>query len=235
MQQTVTDGAKFLIIGTGRSGSSLLAAILASSGGNFGLPSLDDWNRRGGALEHPYVLNGYKWYSRTLRMKESLIPDQVARLCLKQCRKYLQKNFEIADYVKSSRLVWLVDEANKLTNSIGVIGIYRKFSGYLVSQYRKSGGSYQQLKDMWTDVNATVLLQAHTYPFAFVSYEELVDLTKTNWAVRVSQLTGLSAEEILSNRKALIKPAESPRIDTFEDETTRSLYDALCNFHRNTS
>ena len=55
------DKPKFLIVGIGRSGSSLLAAILAKSGGNFGLPSLDDWDRRDGVLEHPYVLNAYKW------------------------------------------------------------------------------------------------------------------------------------------------------------------------------
>ena len=133
--------------------------------------------------------------------------------------------------MKSSRLVWLVDEANKLTSSIGVIGIYRKFSGYLVSRYRKSGGNYRKGKDIWTDINGTVLLQAHTYPFAFVSYEELVDLAETTWAESLGQLTGIPTEEILTNRKALIKPT-GPSFDTFEDENTRSLYDALRNFQR---
>ena len=155
-----------------------------------------------------------------------------ATFCLKQCRAYLQKNFEIADYVKSSRLVWLVDEAKELTSSIGVIGIYRKFSGYRLSQYRKSGGSYRKWKDTWSDVNATVLLQAHTYPSAFVSYEELVDIAETSWAGRVHQLTGIPEEQILTHRKELIKPRESPRIDTFEDEDTRNLYHALRNFQR---
>ena len=182
------------------------------------------------------MLGAYKWYSRATRIKTLLIPDQVARLCLKQCRRYLQKNFEIADYVKSSQSVWLVEEANKLTGSIGVIGIYRKFSDYLVSQYRKSGGSYRKWKDIWIDVNATatatatVLLQAHIYPFAFVSYEELVDIKERGWAERVHQLTGLPAEKILTDRKELIKPADGPSIDTFDDEDTRRLYNALRNF-----
>ncbi len=231
MRQTVPDKTKYLIVGTGRNGSSLLAAIIARSGGNLGLPALDHWERKGGVLEHPYVHNAYKWYSRAARVKELLIPNRVAKLCLKQCRKYLRRNFEIADYVKSSRLVWLVDEANKLTGSIGVIGIYRKFSDHLVSRYRGSGGSYRKWKNMWVDINSTALLQAHTYPFAFVSYEELVDLAETAWAERLGRLTGIPTEEILTNRKALIKPA-GPSFDTFEDETTRSLYDALRNFQR---
>ena len=124
------------------------------------------------------------------------------------------------------------ETANKLTSSIGVIGIYRKFNDYLVSQYMKSGGSYLKWKDMWTDVNTTVLLQAHKYPFAFVSYEELVDLAETRWAEKLGQLTGIPTEEILTNRKALIKPADGPGVQTFEDENTRSLYHALRNFQR---
>ena len=68
-------------------------------------------------------------------MKELSIPDQVARLCLKQCGKHLQKNFGIADYVESSRSVWLVEKANKLTAPSELLGIYRKFGDYPVSRH----------------------------------------------------------------------------------------------------
>ena len=54
---------------------------------------------------------------------------------MKQCGKHLQKNFEIADYVKSSRSVRLVEEANKLTAPSELLGIYRKFGDYPVSQH----------------------------------------------------------------------------------------------------
>ena len=54
---------------------------------------------------------------------------------MKQCGKHLQKHFEIADYVKSSRSVRLVEEANKLTAPSELLGIYRKFGDYPVSRH----------------------------------------------------------------------------------------------------
>ena len=57
----MSQSRKFLIVGTGRCGSTLLSAIIAKSGGSFGLPALEDWDRRGGALEHPCILSAYKW------------------------------------------------------------------------------------------------------------------------------------------------------------------------------
>ena len=54
---------------------------------------------------------------------------------MKQCGKHLQKNLEIADYVKSSRSVRLVEEANKLTAPSELLGIYRKFGDYPVSRH----------------------------------------------------------------------------------------------------
>ena len=54
---------------------------------------------------------------------------------MKQCGKHLQKNLEIADYVKSSRSVRLVEEANELTAPSELLGIYRKFGDYPVSRH----------------------------------------------------------------------------------------------------
>ena len=54
---------------------------------------------------------------------------------MKQCGKHLQKNFGIADYVKSSRSVRLVEKANELTAPSELLGIYRKFGDYPVSRH----------------------------------------------------------------------------------------------------
>ena len=44
---------RFLIVGTGRCGSSLLSAILARAGANFDMPLRAEWDRRSGEYEHP--------------------------------------------------------------------------------------------------------------------------------------------------------------------------------------
>ena len=47
------DKVRFIMVTTGRSGSSLLAAIIADAGGKFGFPSKDKWDPESGAMEHP--------------------------------------------------------------------------------------------------------------------------------------------------------------------------------------
>ncbi len=224
---------KFLIVGTGRSGSSLLSAIICQSGGSFGLPAVEDWDRSRGTLEHPYIHSAYKWYSRATRIRESLIPDQAATVCLSICRSHLKKNLHVANYIKSTQLVWLVNEINRL-EPVGVIGIYRKFSSYLASRYLKFGGDYAKWRGVWTNVNATVLLQASTYPSALVSYEELIDPNESDWATRLHELIGIPVQAILTARKELAKTASVTR-ETFEDEETKRLYASLRNFQRATT
>ena len=206
----------------------LLSAIIAKSGGSFGLPALEDWDRRGGALEHPCILSAYKWYSRSTRIRDLLIPDRAANVCLSICRSHLKENLRVANYIKSTKLVWLVNEIN-IFEPVRVIGIYRKFSGYLVSMYRKSGGDYAKWRGIWMNVNATVLLQASSYPSALVSYEELIDPNESNWATRLHKLTGMPAHTILTARKELTKPGVTSS-EIFEDEETKRLYSALQQF-----
>ncbi len=222
--------SKFLIVGTGRCGSTLLSAIIAKSGGSFGLPAVEDWDRSGGALEHPYIHSAYKWYSRATRIRDSLIPDQAATVCWSICRSRLKKNLRVANYIKSTQLVWLVDEINRL-EPVGVIGIYRKFSGYLASRYQKGGGDYAQWRGVWMNVNATVLLQASIYPSALFSHEELIDPNESDWAAKLHELTGMPAQTILTARKELTKPGVTSG-ETFETEETKRLYAASRNFQR---
>ena len=137
------------------------------------------------------------------------------------------------DDIKSTQLVWLVNEINRL-EPVGVIGIYRKFSSYLASRYLKFGGDYAKWRGVWTNVNATVLLQASTYPSALVSYEELIDPNESDWATRLHELIGIPVQAILTARKELAKTASVTR-ETFEDEETKRLYASLRNFQRATT
>ena len=45
MDGPAADRTRYLLLTPGRSGSSLLASLLADLGANFGLPAPGDWNR----------------------------------------------------------------------------------------------------------------------------------------------------------------------------------------------
>ena len=68
------DKRRFIIVGTGRSGSSLLAAILAGAGADFAMPSKQQWGRDGGGFEHPDFVRAYNWYERANILKTLPVP-----------------------------------------------------------------------------------------------------------------------------------------------------------------
>ena len=81
--------------------------------------------------------------------------------------------------------------------------IIAKSGGYLVSMYRKSGGDYAKWRGVWMNVNASVLLQASTYPAALVSCEELMDPNESDWATRLHELTGNASPDDIDCYKGI--------------------------------
>jgi len=225
------DQKKFLIIGTGRCGSSLIASILANAGANFGIPPVRKWNRKSGTLEHPYLIEAYKWYSREQKIKNSIIPESFGlKFCRNQCIKYLKKLFDKADFAKSSKLVWLVKRIDDCTDfQLNLIGIYRNFTDYLLSYYRRFGEDYDYWRRVWFKVYWTILLESRIYRSVLISYEELVDFKETEWATNLSQLTGLDRNNLLTWREKVVDKSLVNRLRTgfFEDEETQELYRKL--------
>ena len=70
-------------------------------------------------LEHPYVLNAYKWYYRAARVKELSIPDRVLFETVREAPSEKSRNRRLRE-VKS---VGTVGGGGEQTDgSIGVIG-----------------------------------------------------------------------------------------------------------------
>jgi len=222
---------KFLIVGTGRNGSSLLCAILANAGADFGVPVREEWDRAKGAFEHPAVHAAYKWYTRADKIKKSLVPERFGyAYCLRKCDALSEKLFKEADFVKSSRLIRLVERMiHAPGRDIRIVGIYRNFSDYLMSRYKKFGGSFDRWREEWLDVNATLLMQSKIYPGVLISYEELLDPGADRWAKNLSLLTGLEEKTLLTKRNRIVDKSLSqrPLDNTFEDDETQALYRKL--------
>ena len=220
---------KFLIVGTGRCGSSFLSAIIAKAGGSFEMPAVEHWHPGSGAFDSLYILRAYKWYTWQKYIGNTLLFERTAGAFMGVCRRILRRAFLAADYIKSPWLVWLVHEMSRFGEPFGVIGVYRKFSSYWPSVFRRKFYTYQKIRDIWMDVNNAILLQASLYPSALISYEELIDTAETHWAEELHTLTKLPVKDILSARKELLRPSHAPSNEFFEDNDTNRLYEALRN------
>ena len=58
------DNRRFFIVTVGRTGSSLLASILADAGADFGVQGKADWDPAGGAYEHPSLVPVIRKFER---------------------------------------------------------------------------------------------------------------------------------------------------------------------------
>jgi hypothetical protein len=214
----MNDKDRYLITGTGRSGSSLLAAILADAGANFGIPAQTSWDRRGGAYEHKKLHLAYNWYSRAQKISRSLWPGRMGRkYCERQMREELRSLLTDVPYAKSQTLVWLVHEIRALGFRPRIIVSYREFNGYAASFHIRLGMRMSELAETYVDTYATTALQLQLFGGCAVSYEELMDEREEAWATAVSQLTGLPAEKLLEARQKRAERGQPPKASPILD------------------
>jgi hypothetical protein len=197
---------RVFIVGTGRSGSSLLSAILADAGVDFGVPNVSGWDRSSGAFEHPLLISACKWFLRA--RKVSLISDRAKRFCESKMEQELVRLLQKVEFSKYPAAIDLIHVIPKLGYVPKVIVSYRNFDSYSMSAYLKNGGNITRLAYDYVETNNTALLQLNVFGGCSVSYEEVIDLEETDWAQSIADLTGLDFERILKSReKRALKPS----------------------------
>lgn len=196
------ENLRYFIIGSGRSGSSLLAAILADAGAAFGMEGIASWDRGAGAYEHPLVHEARRWHSRAAKVNESLIPNALAHgFCVRRMRRALDALLRDAQFVKSTDLVHLVPVAAHLGYSPVVIVSYRPFAAHARSRHRKDGLDVAYLMADYVNIYTTAALQLQIFGGGVVSYDELVDGEQQAWAEMLGTVTGIPSERILTARE----------------------------------
>lgn len=224
------DKRRFLIVGTGRNGSSLLAAILADAGAEFDMAGVESWDRSAGAYEHPLVHSATAWNSRGQKAERFRLP--VRRFFKARETRDLRKLLEAARFVKSSYLVWMVQPIYKLGYTPVIIIAYRRFETYARSYYLRSGRSLKNLADTYYDVCTTCLLQLQIFGGCTVDYDEVIDAGETAWAETLAAVTGLSAGQILAARAERVIPRDDKgdvELD-IPDMRPQQLYETLRRF-----
>ncbi len=227
------ENLRFIMVTTGRSGSSLLAAIIADAGGNFGIPPEDEWNPESGAMEHP-VAKEASWLFRrayTLRRARNhfffykYLIDIRRSLGKRKLRAVLKE----AHFIKAGDADLWVWHLTKLGYLPRIITTYRRFSDNARSLFIMAGMGFDDIVDYYCRVNRNALLMLDAYGGCAVSYEEVVDPEQTAWADALALTTGLSRKDLLASRDRRIKGhiQHDPEVVELSDPAADRVYENL--------
>lgn len=227
---TMEEEIRYLIVGTGRTGSSLLASILAEAGADFGDVGRDEWSRDEGAFEHPALQRACRWNARDRFLQRVQIPlvSRLATVARNRMRRDAERAFEEAKFGKTTDLVRLVQPLARHTEyEPRVIVSYRRFDEYALSRYKKSGLPFQKMKEVYLRANGTALAQLEVFGGCTVGYWELVDETETEWATAIGELTGLPATDLLPIRDEKVSEPRRSSPDLPTPGAATKLYERL--------
>ncbi len=229
------DSLRYFILCTGRSGSTLLAAILADCGAEFGMPNPDDWDRAGGDLEHPLVSRcsllfrraGYiQGGKRYFLLYKYMIDNYRSR-----GKKLLRRALAEARFVKAMNVDLWLWHVPKFGYQPRMIVSYRAFGETARSYFVRTGIRLPEFADYYRRTYGNALLMMDVFGGCAVSWEELADPAETGWADALSQATGFDRDALLASRARRLKPEDGagdnrPKVP-LHDEASEKIYREL--------
>lgn len=201
---------RFLMISTGCSGASPLAAILADAGANFGMESPNAWRQIAGAFEHDEVQRACM-ADKTAR-KFARLSDmwwgfrKLRRFHARRVQTALQRLFSQADYANSMDLVWLIHTIFKMDWDPRIILVYRDFENVAMSSYLAFAWTHAESEERYLETYRTGLTAMHLFGGCAIGYDEILDPQETAWAAALAEVTGLDKAALLGARANRLKP-----------------------------
>jgi hypothetical protein len=237
MVETPVDSERqrFFILSSGRSGSTLLAAVLADAGAEFGVGTPEQWDPGTGALEHRELHRVAAWMGYAYDLspdRPGIGPRRYLWDIYRSIGKTrLRRLLRIARYVKGQGADFAVQPAFKMGYFPTIIVSYRRFEDFATSSGLKRGHSnLETLVKYYNRVNRNALLLLRMFGGCVVSYEALSDPSDKSWADPLAAVTGLPANQLIAARSRRLRSAdrrdEPQPLDASAAETFASL-DAL--------
>jgi len=229
-----TDRRRFFLITPGRTGSTLLATILADAGADFSIDSREEWDTaRGGWMEHADIRRATHHFRLAFERSPTKPVWLWSRLLWTYHRtmgkRYLRRALEKAVYLKAVHLDLAIPFAIKLGYFPQAIVNYRPFAEQALSSSQMlMSWSADALAGVYNRTYRNALMQIHSYGGCVVSHADLTDRRRTAWAAALSEVTGLPADKLLESRDRRSKgdqsaPTELPVLD----ESTRQSVAAI--------
>lgn len=213
MQETNSKAAineRFLIITVGRSGSSLLSAVLADSGADFGLNTPTQWDPRRGEMEGRAIKlaahNYRRAYDISLGRKYLFSPAIETKLRLSRAKKYLKIALQDSRYLKIGDLDLVVQPTFKLGYKPTVILSYRQLELNLPSLLvGRTHVGPDQLAQEYVRIYRQGITLLKTFGGCTVAYNELQDPMSTAWSDALAATTQLDQATLVESRKTRLK------------------------------
>ncbi len=227
----LADGRRrFFIVTAGRTGSSLLATILAEAGADFGMPPQEQWDvARGGSMEHEEIRRASHHFLRAFDRSPVKPPGALSKLIWSYHRdagkRHLKRALAGATYFKALNLDLAIPFAIKLGYFPQVIVNYRPFEEQVVSLSQMLiSWSAATLAAAHNRTYQNALLLVHSYGGCVVSYADLTDRRRTEWAASLAAITGLPAEKLLAgrDRRTSAKETAGESIPVLDDTAHRT-------------
>jgi len=202
---------RFFIVTAGRTGSTLLAAIMADAGADFGIPAPKGWDvSRGGDMELAAIRRAADHFrnafDRAPKKPTAIVSKWIWSCRISMGKRLLKEALAQARFLKTVNLDLVIPYVMKMGFFPRVIVSYRPFPEYAVSFSQTFG--HRSLPALADDYNRTyrnALLHLSTYGGCAIGYSDLTDLNRTEWANALAETTGLSAEALLASRRRRLK------------------------------
>jgi hypothetical protein len=203
---------RFLIITSGRAGSSVLCAVLAAAGADFGMPAEQTWSPDDGAFELTAVTRAAAWLTVANRIgpTKPLWPQRWRwDFARHRAKVHLKRALRAARFVKGPNLDLAVQPAVKFGYQPRIIVNSRAFTAQAMSLAQRSAHSDASvLEAIYLRTYKNALMWLLIYGGCVVDYDELIDLRRTEWAAALAAVTGLPAQAIVAARQARLNVSE---------------------------
>jgi hypothetical protein len=201
---------RFLIINAGRTGSSLLCAILAAAGADFGMAADQTWSADDGAFEQEAVTRAAAWLGAASRLGPTppLWPQRWRwDFARHRAKIHLRRALAAAPFVKGPNLDLAVQPAAKFGYEPRIIVSCRAFSAQAMSLAQRSAHSEATaLEAYYLRTYKNALMWLLVYGGCVVDYDELADPEESAWAAALAAVTGLAAPALAAARQARLDP-----------------------------
>jgi hypothetical protein len=204
---------RIFIITPGRTGSSLLSAILAQAGADFGLPPVQSWNPHLGEMEHPALARATHLYAKANRLAgrrgKPADPLHMGLWALNRnlARRHLARALSAARILKAGDCDLALQPALRLGYQPRVILSYRRLEPIIASfMMRSSYLTVDMILSSYLRCMRNGLAAVALYGGCVVSFEDVSSAEHKDWVRPLAALTELDAGQMLASRESLAKP-----------------------------
>ena len=225
----VENKIRYFVVTPGRTGSSILCAILADAGANFGMPAPSTWQRSEAALEHPISEKAKALLRRIERLRKEpwlgWIRGGVKKRLQRRFVAAMNEFWGSADFVKGGYIYTLVPRTIKLGFQPRIILNIREYKACASSLCRLTAHRLtpDQMREVYRAALYNGLALLHVHGGVVVDFDDLRQ--NSDWIGPVSHLTGLPYDALFQSWRARIEPREAGSAEFPGDPELERLYE----------